>query len=77
MDHVIDTRDLNFVTSLLGKCPIDLGSYVWIADVNSTNACIDNTDLELVVAYQGFTYQLHPQSLVTIVESARVSIAGR
>ena len=35
----------------MGTCPSDYGRYQWIADVNSTNPCIDQADLTRVQHY--------------------------
>ena len=51
LDMVVNQNDASLVSSLMGTCPSDYGRYQWIADVNSTNPCIDQADLTRVQRY--------------------------
>ena len=51
LDMVVNQNDASLVSSLMGTCPSDYGRYRWIADVNSTNPCIDLADLTKVQRY--------------------------
>jgi len=56
-DMVVNQNDAALVSSLMGTCPSDYGRYEWIADINSTNPCIDQVDLARVESFEGQSFQ--------------------
>ncbi len=63
LDQTVDQNDAALVNSVMGSCPSDFGRYQWRADVNSTNPCIDQTDLTNIQHYEGQSFLPPPVQL--------------